>query len=80
MQDLYWRRIEVYCISIILKSVFVGPSKIPFANIPDKEKSAWNLPIVTSAYHASSDASLFSSSLPVLPHVKRKHGDYTTHS
>ncbi|KAL8506276.1 hypothetical protein ACS0TY_017228 [Phlomoides rotata] len=49
---------------------FAGPSKIPFANIPEKEKSAWKLPNVTSAYHTSSDASLFSTSLPVLPHLK----------
>lgn len=55
------------------KSVFVGPSKIPFANIPEKEKSAWKLPNEASAFHASSDASLFSTSLPVLPHVKREH-------
>ncbi|KAK6142296.1 hypothetical protein DH2020_022644 [Rehmannia glutinosa] len=52
------------------KSVFVDSSKTPFANIPEKEKSAWRLPSGTGAYHASSDASLFSTSLPVLPHVK----------
>ncbi|XP_041994320.1 protein MEI2-like 5 [Salvia splendens] len=35
-----------------------------------KEKNAWRLPGRTDAYHASSDASLFSSSLPVLLHGK----------
>ncbi|KAK4420938.1 protein MEI2-like 2 [Sesamum alatum] len=38
--------------------------------IAEKEKSAWRLPSGTDAYHASSDASLFSTSLPVLPHAK----------
>ncbi|KAI3465909.1 hypothetical protein Pfo_022572 [Paulownia fortunei] len=52
------------------KNSIAGPSKIPFANIPEKENSAWRLPNRTGAYHASSDASLFSTSLPVLPHVK----------
>ncbi|KAK6142286.1 hypothetical protein DH2020_022634 [Rehmannia glutinosa] len=52
------------------KNSFADSSKTPFANIPEKEKSAWRLPSGTGAYHASSDASLFSTSLPVLPHVK----------
>ncbi|KAL1560553.1 protein MEI2-like 5 [Salvia divinorum] len=39
-------------------------------NTGGKEKTAWRLPGRTDAYHASSDASLFSSSLPVLLHGK----------
>ncbi|KAH6795559.1 hypothetical protein C2S51_036545 [Perilla frutescens var. frutescens] len=52
------------------KNSFAGPSKTSFPSIPEKEKSAWKLPINSNAYHASTDASLFSTSLPVLPHVK----------
>ncbi|KAL0328317.1 UNVERIFIED_CONTAM: protein MEI2-like 2 [Sesamum calycinum] len=52
------------------KNSIAAPSKIPFATIPETEKSAWRLPSGTDAYHASSDASLFSTSLPVLPHAK----------
>lgn len=37
------------------------------------EKTAWRLPGRTDAYHAFSDASLFSSSLSVLSHEKRKY-------
>lgn len=53
-------------------SVFVGHSKAPFPGVSEKEKNAWKLPNNTSAFNTSSDASLFSSSLPVLPHVKCK--------
>ncbi|KAH6836455.1 MEI2-like protein 5 [Perilla frutescens var. hirtella] len=52
------------------KNSFAGPSKTSFPSIPEKEKSAWKLPNISNAYHASTDASLFSTSLPVLPHVK----------
>ncbi|KAL3631533.1 hypothetical protein CASFOL_024517 [Castilleja foliolosa] len=52
------------------KNPIADASGNPFANIPVKEKSTWRLPNVTGAYHASSDASLFSTSLPVLPHLK----------
>ncbi|XP_057796116.1 protein MEI2-like 2 isoform X4 [Salvia miltiorrhiza] len=52
------------------KNPFTGPTKAPSLSISDKEKSAWKLPNDTSAYHASTDASLFSTSLPVFPHVK----------
>ncbi|CAA0816125.1 Protein MEI2-like 5 [Striga hermonthica] len=45
------------------------PSKNTFT-VADKEKGAWRLPRGTGAYHTSSDASLFSTSLPVLPHAK----------
>ncbi|XP_022849943.1 protein MEI2-like 5 isoform X2 [Olea europaea var. sylvestris] len=54
---------------------FEGPSKISFANIPGKEKSAWGIPLGTDAHYTSSDASLFSSSLPVLPHEKLNFND-----
>ncbi|GFP78746.1 protein mei2-like 2 [Phtheirospermum japonicum] len=52
------------------KNPIADASRTPFANIPEKEKCAWRLPNGTGAYHASSDASLFSTSLPVLPHLK----------
>ncbi|KAJ1437005.1 RNA-binding domain superfamily [Sesbania bispinosa] len=49
----------------------LGPSKIPSVNIPRKSGgSAWEVLSGSDSYHASSDASLFSSSLPVLPHEK----------
>lgn len=51
--------------------LFLGPLKSPLANISGKERNAWRIPLGTGAYQASSDASLFSSSLPVLPHTKR---------
>ncbi|KAI3457068.1 hypothetical protein Pfo_013731 [Paulownia fortunei] len=50
-------------------SDFVGP-KIPFTSIPGKDKTVWRLPSGTDVYHASSDASLFSTSLPALSHEK----------
>ncbi|KAI3410295.1 uncharacterized protein J3R85_018848 [Psidium guajava] len=47
---------------------FEGPSKVPSANIPRKVGfGAWGMP---RDAHTSNDASLFSSSLPVLPHEK----------
>ncbi|KAF8391130.1 hypothetical protein HHK36_023431 [Tetracentron sinense] len=50
---------------------FSSPSRIPFMNIPkDVGSRAWGAFSGSYAYHASSDASLFSSSLPVLPHEK----------
>lgn len=52
-------------------TVFVGAFKIPSVNNPRKlESNAWGILHATEAYHASSDTSLFSSSLPVLPHEK----------
>lgn len=47
-----------------------GPSRIPSADISRKVGNAWNIPHINDVYHASTDASLFSSSLPVLPHKK----------
>lgn len=64
---------NIFPYNLIILPFFVGPSKISFANIPGKEKSAWGIPLGTDAHYTSSDASLFSSSLPVLPHEKRKH-------
>ncbi|OVA07512.1 RNA recognition motif domain [Macleaya cordata] len=56
-------------------NLFAGPAKIPLVNIPKKlGNGAWRIPSVSDAYHASSDASLFSSSLPVLPHEKLNFG------
>ncbi|BFG25630.1 hypothetical protein CerSpe_119010 [Prunus speciosa] len=52
-------------------TVFVGAFKIPSVNNPRKlESNAWGILRPPEAYHASSDTSLFSSSLPVLPHEK----------
>ncbi|RDX94288.1 Protein MEI2-like 2, partial [Mucuna pruriens] len=49
----------------------LGPSKIPSIKIPGKSgNGAWEALSGSDSYHASSDASLFSSSLPVLPHEK----------
>ncbi|KAL0306726.1 UNVERIFIED_CONTAM: protein MEI2-like 5, partial [Sesamum radiatum] len=50
-----------------------GPSKIPLTSSPGKEKTAWKLPSGSDVYHASTDASLFSTSLPVLSHGKCEH-------
>ncbi|KAE7996292.1 hypothetical protein FH972_001025 [Carpinus fangiana] len=48
-----------------------GPKKIPPINIPkDAGSGAWGTLSGSDAYYASSDATLFSSSLPVLPHEK----------
>ncbi|XP_010272651.1 PREDICTED: protein MEI2-like 2 [Nelumbo nucifera] len=55
---------------------FSGPSKISSVNIPEKVRNgAWGIPFGSDAYHTSSDASLFSSSLPVLPHEKLNFTD-----
>ncbi|KAL0311453.1 UNVERIFIED_CONTAM: protein MEI2-like 2, partial [Sesamum angustifolium] len=63
-------RLIVFVYVSELSTYALTPSKIPFGPIPETEKSAWRLPSGTDAYHASSDASLFSTSLPVLPHAK----------
>ncbi|XP_059663336.1 protein MEI2-like 2 isoform X2 [Cornus florida] len=52
-----------------------GPSIIPSANVYREVGSPWRIPLGTDAYHASTDASLFSSSLPVLPHEKLNFTD-----
>ncbi|XP_026385716.1 protein MEI2-like 2 [Papaver somniferum] len=56
-------------------SRFEGIGKSPSTNTRKQEgNGAWRIPLVSDAYHASSDASLFSSSLPVLPHEKLNFG------
>ena len=60
-------RIELNEILILL----IGPTKIPSINIPKEVgHGAWEVLSGSDAYHPSSDTSLFSSSLPVLPHEK----------
>ncbi|XP_007025190.2 PREDICTED: protein MEI2-like 5 [Theobroma cacao] len=49
-----------------------GPTKVPMANESKEVKSALS---GSDAYHTSSDATLFSSSLPVLPHEKLNLND-----
>ncbi|KAA8526209.1 hypothetical protein F0562_008052 [Nyssa sinensis] len=54
-----------------------GPSRIPSTYVSRNLESAsgWGIPHGNDAFHASSDASLFSSSLPVLPHEKLNFAD-----
>ncbi|KAK2993919.1 hypothetical protein RJ640_012793 [Escallonia rubra] len=53
-----------------------GPSRIASLNISKKVGSgAWGVLSGSDAYRASSDATLFSSSLPVLPHEKLNVND-----
>nr|XP_012567615.1 protein MEI2-like 2 isoform X3 [Cicer arietinum] len=48
-----------------------GLSEIPSLNIPKRVgSSAWRIPHTTDVFHDSNDVSLFSTSLPVLPHEK----------
>ena len=58
----------------LLKSycwLYVGPSEIRPINLPRKPGSnLWGMLHETDTHHTPSDASLFSSSLPVLPHEK----------
>ncbi|XP_022750761.1 protein MEI2-like 2 [Durio zibethinus] len=55
----------------LMSSQFEGSSNTPSVNISRKwETGAWGIPRGTDTYNSSSDASLFSSSLPVLPHEK----------
>ncbi|KAJ8532224.1 hypothetical protein K7X08_012147 [Anisodus acutangulus] len=53
-----------------LKKLNSDDSEVPSAKTSGTERSAWKIPLGTAAHHASIDASLFSSSLPVLPHAK----------
>ncbi|PON32083.1 Splicing factor-like protein [Parasponia andersonii] len=56
-----------------------GPSEIPPVNFPRKTGSnLWGILRETDAYHSKNDASLFSSSLPVLPHEKLNFTDLRT--
>ncbi|XP_027333821.1 protein MEI2-like 2 isoform X1 [Abrus precatorius] len=53
-----------------------GPSEIFSLNVAKKVgSSAWGIPGGTGAFHGSSDASLFCSSLPVLAHEKLNISD-----
>uniref|UniRef100_A0A5B7AI36 RRM domain-containing protein n=1 Tax=Davidia involucrata TaxID=16924 RepID=A0A5B7AI36_DAVIN len=53
-----------------------GPSKITLVNVSKEVGSgAWGILSGSDAYHASSYATLFSSSLPVLPHEKLNLND-----
>ncbi|OIW04211.1 hypothetical protein TanjilG_00771 [Lupinus angustifolius] len=53
-----------------------GSSEIFSLNVAKKVgSSAWGVPSSADAFHASSDISLFSSSLPVLPHKKLNFTD-----
>ncbi|KAI4298211.1 hypothetical protein L6164_031797 [Bauhinia variegata] len=53
-----------------------GPTKIPSVNISKEvRRGAWEILPGSDAYHASFDATLFSSSLPVLPHEKLNLND-----
>ncbi|RYR79320.1 hypothetical protein Ahy_A01g004145 isoform C [Arachis hypogaea] len=48
-----------------------GSFKTSSLNVPKKvESNAWGIPHKSNVLHASNDVSLFSSSLPVLPHEK----------
>ncbi|KAE8734713.1 Protein MEI2-like 5 [Hibiscus syriacus] len=59
-----------------ISSQLEGPSKTPSVNISRVwETGAWGIPRKTETFHSSSDASLFSSSLPVLPHEKLHFAD-----
>ncbi|KAK8664612.1 hypothetical protein V6N13_084391 [Hibiscus sabdariffa] len=51
------------------------PNKIPAAKDSKKVEMAWGILPGSDVYHASSDATLFSSSLPVLPHEKLNLND-----
>ncbi|CAK7346684.1 unnamed protein product [Dovyalis caffra] len=52
------------------------PSKIPVVNTSKKVGTgAWGIPLRIDSFQSSSDASLFSCSLPVLPHEKLNFND-----
>ncbi|KAE8655796.1 Protein MEI2-like 5 [Hibiscus syriacus] len=60
----------------VIPSQSEGSSNTPSVNISRKwETGAWGIPHKTETYHSSSDAILFSSSLPVLPHGKLNFAD-----
>ncbi|XP_038887577.1 protein MEI2-like 5 [Benincasa hispida] len=53
------------------KDSLSGPPKNLLVTVPRKVgSSAWGIPRRSDSFHTSSDVSLFSSSLPVLPHEK----------
>uniref|UniRef100_A0A6M2EZ78 RRM domain-containing protein n=1 Tax=Populus davidiana TaxID=266767 RepID=A0A6M2EZ78_9ROSI len=58
------------------KDAVPGPSKIPAVHSSKKVVTgAWGIPLRIDAFKSSSDASLFSSSLPVLSHEKLNFND-----
>jgi hypothetical protein len=69
--SVLYKVIMSFCVALHIFLLLIGPSRIPSVNIPGKSgRGAWDLLSGPDSYHASSDASLFSSSLPVLPHEK----------
>ncbi|XP_073028279.1 protein MEI2-like 5 isoform X1 [Primulina eburnea] len=65
---------EVISMEKHLKNSVSGP-KLPFSPTSSKENNPWRLPSGTDVYHASSDVSLFSTSLPVIRHETFKFSD-----
>jgi len=64
----------IICLFKLVCVVSVGSSETSLLNARKKvASSAWGIPRATDVFHDSSDISLFSSSLPVLPHEKCKH-------
>lgn len=60
----------LYTFFIIFTLCLVGPPKSPSVDVYGQVGNAWRIPRGTDAYHTSTDASLFSSSLPVFPREK----------
>ena len=59
---------------LLLLLCLAGATEIPAANNPKElGQGAWGILSGSNAYRASNDATLFSCSLPVLPHAKRMH-------
>ncbi|XP_075488741.1 protein MEI2-like 2 isoform X1 [Primulina tabacum] len=56
------------------KNSVPGP-KLPLSPTSSKDKNPWSLSSGTDVYHASSDASLFSTSLPVIRHETFKFSE-----
>ena len=51
-------------------SCVLGYSKVQSSISEEMGSGAWGVMSTSDVYHASNDASLFSTSLPVLPHEK----------
>uniref|UniRef100_A0A0V0IW26 Putative ovule protein n=1 Tax=Solanum chacoense TaxID=4108 RepID=A0A0V0IW26_SOLCH len=63
-----------------LKKLISDDSEVPSAKTSGTERNAWKIHLGTAAHHASTDASLFSSSLPVLPHAKLNFAESENYS
>ncbi|KAH0654588.1 hypothetical protein KY289_032266 [Solanum tuberosum] len=63
-----------------LKKLISDDSEVPSAKTSVTERNAWKIHLGTAAHHASTDASLFSSSLPVLPHAKLNFAESENYS